>query len=159
MSEAKDAHSKETVGCCLRSTTLTRAGIKIGFIGIAEREWIDLFKDLEENIIYQNYKRSASEEAKVLREKEGCEYVIALTHMRIAHDKKLACEVPGVDLVLGGHDHEYHCHANEHNCKDEAQGPQVQNKTVPLVKSGTDFLDMTEIDITFGVKENQFKVF
>ena len=55
--EGKPLNGSESVGCCVRTTTLVRAGIKIGFIGIAEREWIDLFKELETNIIYQNYKR------------------------------------------------------------------------------------------------------
>ena len=27
--------------------------------------------------------------------------------MRVHHDLKFAAEVPGVDLVLGGHDHMY----------------------------------------------------
>lgn len=75
--------------------------------------------------------------------------VIALTHMRLQHDKKFAEEVPGIDLVLGGHDHEYHSLSIDHKLKNEAT--IVQNKVVPLVKSATDFKDMSEIDVTFGV--------
>ena len=37
----------------------------------------------------------------------GCEYVIALTHMRTPNDIRLAENVPEVDLILGGHDHVY----------------------------------------------------
>lgn len=33
--------------------------------------------------------------------------VLALTHMRLPNDLKLAAAVPGIDAVLGGHDHEY----------------------------------------------------
>lgn len=33
--------------------------------------------------------------------------MIALTHMRWPNDERLAREVEGVDLVLGGHDHDY----------------------------------------------------
>lgn len=36
-----------------------------------------------------------------------CDYVIALTHMRMPNDMKLAQEVPEIDIVLGGHDHNY----------------------------------------------------
>jgi 5'-nucleotidase len=37
----------------------------------------------------------------------GCEYVIALTHMRTPNDIRLAESVPEIDLILGGHDHVY----------------------------------------------------
>ena len=108
----------ETVGCCMRTATLHRAGMKIGFIGIAEGEWIALFKNLEVDIIYQNYKRTAVSYIKKLREQEGCDYIIALTHMRFRHDKIFAKEVLGVDLVLGGHDHNYYCESIKHQLKD-----------------------------------------
>ena len=65
-----------------------------------------------------NYKRTAISLAKKLRNELGCQYVIALTHMRIQHDVKFALEVPGIDLVLGGHDHGYHIQENRHQPKD-----------------------------------------
>ena len=77
-------------------------------MGIAEREWANTFKNLEVDLIYSNYKRTATEYAKKLREEQGCTYIIALTHMRLKHDKIFAREIPGIDLVLGGHDHEYY---------------------------------------------------
>ena len=45
--------------------------------------------------------------AEKLRKEEGCTLIIALTHMRIHNDRIFAEKVPGVDLVLGGHDHFY----------------------------------------------------
>ena len=35
--------------------------------------------------------------------------MIALTHMRMPNDMKLAANVAEIDIVLGGHDHEYEC--------------------------------------------------
>jgi 5'-nucleotidase len=35
----------------------------------------------------------------------GAELVIALTHMRVPNDIKLAQAVPEIHAVLGGHDH------------------------------------------------------
>ena len=123
----------------MRTAVVNRAGMKIGFIGIAEREWIDILHDLEHDVVYTNYKRSAAEFAKKLRSEQGCDYIIAVTHMRLKHDLVFAKEVPGVDLVLGGHDHDYHCSANHHQFKDPSLGQKVEGKVVPLVKSGTDF--------------------
>mmetsp|Transcript_19808 Transcript_19808/g.26768 ORF Transcript_19808/g.26768 Transcript_19808/m.26768 type:complete len:103 (-) Transcript_19808:1137-1445(-) len=102
----------------MRTAVVEKAGMKIGFLGIAEKEWVTMFKDLEVEVIYQNYKRTAVEYAQKLRQEEGCNYVIALTHMRFKHDEKFAREVPGVDIVLGGHDHEYHCKAVSHELKN-----------------------------------------
>lgn len=41
----------------------------------------------------------------LLIQADGAELVIALTHMRLPNDVKLATQVEGIDAVLGGHDH------------------------------------------------------
>ena len=38
---------------------------------------------------------------------QGCDYIIALTHMRTPNDIRLAENVDEIDLILGGHDHVY----------------------------------------------------
>ena len=112
--EDRPVDGPEGVGSCMRTAILNKAGLKIGIMGIAEREWIDLFKNLEVGIIYQNYKRTAAEYARKLRDEEGCNFIIALTHMRVKHDEKFAREIPGIDIVLGGHDHDYYCKFIQH---------------------------------------------
>ncbi|GFS14998.1 5'-Nucleotidase [Elysia marginata] len=56
--------------------------------------------------------------------------IVALTHMRVPNDKILAESVPGIDIILGGHDHEY-------------EVIKIGSKYV--VKSGTDFREMSKI--------------
>lgn len=36
---------------------------------------------------------------------QGCEIIIALTHMRTPNDLELAKNCSKIDLILGGHDH------------------------------------------------------
>ncbi len=36
----------------------------------------------------------------------GADFVVAMTHMNLAEDRELVREVKGIDLVLGGHDHD-----------------------------------------------------
>ena len=60
------------------------------------------------------------------RQADGAELLIALTHMRVPNDRKLAAEVPEFHLVMGGHDHHY-----------EVDFIQPHNNL--MVKSGTDF--------------------
>jgi 2',3'-cyclic-nucleotide 2'-phosphodiesterase (5'-nucleotidase family) len=43
----------------------------------------------------------------LLLQDRGAEVVLALTHMRLPNDLRLAGAVPGIDVVLGGHDHDY----------------------------------------------------
>lgn len=82
-------------------------GIKIGLIGLGEREWLACINTLPPNLIY----RSASEVARELipqLRSEGADVIIALTHMREPNDLKLASQLGGeIDIILGGHDHFY----------------------------------------------------
>ena len=38
---------------------------------------------------------------------QGCDLIVALTHMRVPNDVRLAEAVPEIHLILGGHDHHY----------------------------------------------------
>jgi 5'-nucleotidase / UDP-sugar diphosphatase len=38
-------------------------------------------------------------------EEDGISYIVALTHLGMADDRRIAEEVPGLDAVVGGHDH------------------------------------------------------
>ncbi len=38
---------------------------------------------------------------------QGCDLIVALTHMRVPNDLRLAREVPELHMILGGHDHHY----------------------------------------------------
>ncbi|CAN8073377.1 unnamed protein product [Agarophyton chilense] len=87
------------------SHTITRAGIKFGFIGLASWDWLSaVHQDLLRTLQYVNYAHAARQMATMLKHQMGCDFVIALTHMRNPDDFLLA-ESSSVDLVLGGHDH------------------------------------------------------
>lgn len=67
-----------------------------------------------------------------LRVEEKCDLVIALTHMMKFNDMKLAKQVKGIDLILGGHDH--------HIVHEKVAGSV-------LVKSGCDFKNFSVLRI------------
>ena len=85
--------------------------------------------------------RQGTRLAEELRGK-GCDFIIALTHMRVPNDLLLAENVRGVDLILGGHDHDYSVRRH---------GPGG----VWVVKSGTDFREATELTIHFGAEAEE----
>jgi 5'-nucleotidase len=57
--------------------------------------------------MYLDYVEISKRLTKFLKEEKGCHIVIALTHMRVPNEKRLAKLVPELDLALGGHDHIY----------------------------------------------------
>ena len=115
-----------------RSVFLTTSnGIKVGIIGIVEREWLETINSLPPNLIYKSATATAKELVPGLREK-GAEIIIALTHQREPNDNKLAKQTDGlIDIVLGGHDHFY--------------GHSVLNGT-HVLRSGTDFKQLSYIE-------------
>ncbi|KAF8822002.1 5'-nucleotidase, C-terminal domain-containing protein [Cardiosporidium cionae] len=108
-------------------------GYRIGIIGLVESEWIDTLACLDaRDIIYKDFVLEANRLSKLLRSKE-VELIIALTHMRAHNDERLAREAEDIDLILGGHDHEYY-------------GAHRFGKAI-VVKSGSDFREFTKICI------------
>ena len=155
--EKGSADSDKGVGGLQRWKIVERCGLKIGIIGIAEKAWIETFKELEVELQYLNYKRTAHELSQKLKKEYGCSLIIALTHMRLPRDTKFATECPGIDIVLGGHDHFYKLTAVTQQIKrEEWKTISQENKTVPLIKSGTDFLEFSEINITFDTDSAVF---
>jgi len=108
-------------------------GLKIGLIGLVEEEWLETLTTIERNDLeYFDFVEVGRELARELREVSDVDVVIALTHMRWPNDKKLSDEVSEIDLILGGHDHEYGCY---------------EGKNSLVIKSGTDFFDFSELQI------------
>lgn len=70
-----------------------------------------------------------------LRNEDHVDFVFALTHMRLPSDERLAREVPEIDIIMGGHDHTYVV--------------KKVNSTW-IVKSGTDFRDLTKVELKIG---------
>ncbi|ESO83037.1 hypothetical protein LOTGIDRAFT_169666 [Lottia gigantea] len=104
-----------------------------GLMGLVEEEWIDTLATIDpEDVIFKDYVESGREIAHSLRT-QGADIVIALTHMRWPNDIRLAEEVEDLDIILGGHDHDY--------CVEMINGTYI-------VKSGTDFRNLSHIHVT-----------
>lgn len=106
-------------------------GIKIGLIGLGEREWLATINSLPPNLIYKSASETAKELVPQLRA-EGAEIVIAITHQREPNDNKLAEQTDGIiDIILGGHDH-YYSHS--------------LIKGTHVLRSGTDFKQLSYVE-------------
>jgi len=112
-------------------------GHRIGLIGLVEHDWMLTIPSLDErDVIYTDFVEAGRLLATDLWTNHDISCCIALTHMRSVNDKKLAEMVPEIQLVLGGHDHDY-----------EVQ--QVPPHGTMVFKSGTDFREGTLLTCTF----------
>lgn len=73
--------------------------VRIGLIGVTldqnKRSWTQ----------FNNILQTAREQVTNLRG-QGVDIVIAVTHETFAEDVELADKIPGIDLIIGGHEHE-----------------------------------------------------
>ena len=121
-----------SLGNAQKTVMLTASnGIKVGVIGLAEREWLDTINALPPGIIYKSASATAKELVPELKA-AGAEIIVCVAHQREPNDNKLAqtCGADLIDIILGGHDH-YYAHS-------------VHNGT-HVLRSGTDFKQLSHI--------------
>merc|ERR1719500_885115 len=134
MSNVVDRETGRQLAEGLRSHVIEWEGRRLGILGLVEREWLDTLATINtDQVDFQDYIDAGNELVAKLRG-DGCEVVIALTHMRTPNDIRLAENVEGIDLILGGHDHVYEKH-------------KVNSKFI--LKSGTDFRQFSKITLDF----------
>ncbi|KAI5856200.1 Metallo-dependent phosphatase [Durotheca rogersii] len=120
------------IGNCSKTHIITASnGIKIGLLGLGEREWLATINNLPPDLIYRSATETAKELVPQLRA-EGADIVIAITHMREPNDNKLAEQTDGIiDIILGGHDHYYN---------------HSVIKGTHVLRSGTDFKQLSYLE-------------
>ena len=111
--------------------TVTVGGTRVGVLGLTLQE------------AYRSYVRctdpteAARRAADDLRS-AGAELVVALTHQYVSDDTLLLARVPGIDLVLGGHEHHAHdvAAAGRRVVKADANARSAQLVTVRRAGTG-----------------------
>ena len=121
------------LGKCSKTHMLRASnGIKVGLIGLGEREWLETINSLPPGLVYKSATQTAKELVPKLRE-DGADIVICLSHMREPNDVKLAEQTDGlIDIILGGHDH-YYSHKKV--------------GSTHVLRSGTDFKQLSYIEV------------
>lgn len=85
--------TKKPICKCLDHYILEKYGFKFGFLGFAEEPWLDcLSPEIDvTKVEYIDYNESLREWSAKLRD-EGCDFIIAINHMRLPEDQKMARE-------------------------------------------------------------------
>ena len=84
--------------------TMDVGGYRIGFFGLLAPE-TEVLSSPGPGITITPPIATATAAVERLKE-QGAEVIVALTHDDLADDRELARSVDGIDLILGGHDHE-----------------------------------------------------
>lgn len=144
---ADDAATGAPFANCQRSCVLEArgGGLRVGVIGLVEPEWAATLPCVEEeDIVVKPFVEAAKRHARELREQQNVDLVVALTHMRLPNDRRLALEAgDDLDVILGGHDHDA---AYEPGGGGEATTTTTPvQRVAPVIKSGTDFRTYSRI--------------
>jgi len=123
-----DGESGEPLAGAYPALLVDWEGTSVGLLGLAN-DWRDITS--AGDAVYVDYVETATTLTDHLID-AGAEVVIALTHSFMADDVRLAEEVPGIDLILGGHDH-----TREYAIVDGT----------PIIKSGSDLRHIAKVDI------------
>ena len=86
-------------------TLLTVRGQKVAVVGIANNEVVSLAAACPRTF-FEDTAACLQRTGRDL-EAQGVKHIIALTHIGLPEDRKLARSVDGVDIIVGGHSHSY----------------------------------------------------
>lgn len=120
-------------------TVIERGGMRIGIVGLLCDITPNVSRTISARLPQLNNVEVLNKYAKLLRDEEKCDYVIALTHIGFKEDQKLAAATRGVDLIIGGHSHTFLEGVKEVN--------NLDGKPVPIVTDGCWGLEMGVLKI------------
>ena len=132
-------------GVIRRYVVIERGGIRFGIFGLLGKE-AQFYTGGAGAATFSDAIETGKEMVKVLRETEKVDVVIALSHGGVqkgkdgrfteGDDVRLAKDVPGIDVVIGGHSH------------TELQEAIIVNDRTPVVQTGKESQNLGELVVT-----------
>lgn len=120
---------------------IERAGVKIGVLGLGCKLEGMVQADKCKGVVFKDPVTTANEVAAILKEKEGCDVVVCLSHLGVQEDEEvLIPKTRNIDVVLGGHTHTF------------MKGPKtllnMDGKNVSLMHSGKSGIYVGQMDLS-----------
>lgn len=130
---------------------LERNGAKIGIFGLSPKMEGLVQASKCEGVVYNDPIAVAQEMADLLKEKEGCDVVICLSHLGFSSskpddpsDENLITKTRNIDLVLGGHSHTF--------MEKPVVYPNADGLEIPLLHTGKSGIYVGEMVLTLTKK-------
>jgi 5'-nucleotidase / UDP-sugar diphosphatase len=131
-------------GVIRRHAVIERGGIRFGLFGVLGKE--AMFYTTAGAASFHDAVETAREMVRLLRETEKVDVVICLSHGGVekgkdgryseGDDVRLAREVPGIDIVIGGHSH------------TELDQPIMVDDRTPVLQAGKEGANLGELVVT-----------
>ncbi len=86
---------------------LEKYGLRIGVFGLGTQPEGMIQANKCEGVVYEDPIRVSNEIATLLKEEEGCDLVVCLSHLGIQMDEHLVAGTHNIDVILGGHSYIY----------------------------------------------------
>lgn len=123
-------------------------GEQVGIFGLTTEDTVNIASPV--NVQFHDFKKSAEQAVKTL-ENAGIDKIIAVTHIgfnsapAVGNDLRLASEVEGIDIIVGGHSHTALAqpHVVETNANGEEKDPTV------IVQAGANANYLGMLHVTF----------
>ncbi|CEL60051.1 Trifunctional nucleotide phosphoesterase protein YfkN OS=Bacillus subtilis (strain 168) GN=yfkN PE=1 SV=1 [Rhizoctonia solani AG-1 IB] len=167
---------KGLVKYIVQEVVIDQQTLQIGIIGLMSPDTVSKISGkASKTFKLLDMKDECMKLSKELRENQKCDLVFALTHSLYEEDFKFGKEVNcyavgdfkgtledehGVDLILGGHNHEYFVGKgiSKESVVDPVdvnfKGPLPDDDGLLIIKSGTDFQDLSEVTIEVENKQD-----
>ena len=134
-------------GVIRRYLVIERGGMRFGIFGVLGKE-AQFYTGGAGAVTFSNAIETAKEMVKLLRDTAKVDVVIALSHGGVekgkdgrftdGDDVRLAKEVPGIDVVIGGHSH------------TELREAIIVNGRTPVVQAGKNGENLGELAVSFN---------
>lgn len=121
----------------------TKTGLKVGFMGLMGDNAVSLAYDTGK-LNFSDVEKAALKAIDYF-EKEDVDLVVALTHSGLNEDKKLAKNVDGIDVIVGGHSHHM------------LEKPVEINDTV-IVQAGDNFRALGILELSYDEEKNRVEL-
>lgn len=120
---------------------LERDGLKIGVFGLGAKMEGLVQADKCVGVAFKDPVLVANEIAAMLKETEGCDAVVCLSHLGVKEDEMLVHQTRNIDVVLGGHSHTFQ--------KEPVVFPNLDGKDVPVSHTGKNGICVGKVDLNF----------
>lgn len=119
---------------------LNKYGLKIGVFGLGARPEGLIQANKCEGVVYEDPIEVSNKVAALLKEEEGCDLVICLSHLGIQMDERLVAKTRNIDVILGGHSHTF--------MKKPKTYLNMDGKEVSILHTGKSGVRVGRLDLT-----------
>ncbi|MEO1103822.1 MAG: 5'-nucleotidase C-terminal domain-containing protein, partial [Pseudomonadota bacterium] len=129
------------------TTVLEAGGNRYGVIGVVAED-TDITSSPGPDVTFTSAAQAVRREIEKLQS-DGIDRIIVLSHMGLPADRRLAGEVDGIDLIVGGHSHSLLSNTHEGAVGPYPEMIQSASGATPIVQAGAYGKYLGKIDLTF----------